>query len=345
MIHSPRINPKWLLGGALLMLAQTALATSHAKEQSPYLYAGLETGWMHYQNACEPWRISCDADDIAYGLHLGYQYRPWLGFELGYLDLGEAQAVYRESGVDQDYRGTMRGWQLAWVGRYAVTDNWDLYAKVGSLAWHGKHHSPYGTITDNGWAPLFGLGAEYALAEQWRLGLEYRYIDQLGSDKLGGSNGHLTTLALRYRFGEEEAEQATAAPEPVVPHPLPAQITRLPAKHWSVWFGFDSHQLPASMPDLDQIRERLQQVPQSRVQIRGYTDATGHTNYNQHLAQQRTQAVADYLIQQGIPATRLDLSSLGEEFPAQTHVPEAQKQQSRRVDILLPAATLSTQAQ
>lgn len=167
---------------------------------SSYFYLGGKVGQMHYQNACEPWSLSCDGNDSGFGAFAGYQLWEHIGLEAAYLDLGEAVAVYPESGVNQTYTGTMSGIELSILGRLPVSENIDLFAKAGTLYWDGENQGPFNRKTDSDWAPIAGFGLEYKLSASWVARLEYQYIDSLGSDTIGGSNGHLTTLGLSYRF-------------------------------------------------------------------------------------------------------------------------------------------------
>ncbi|MGZ8337404.1 MAG: OmpA family protein [Allosphingosinicella sp.] len=57
------------------------------------------------------------------------------------------------------------------------------------------------------------------------------------------------------------------------------------------------------------------QLSSIRVRIEGHTDSSGGRAVNQTLSQRRAQAVADYLIAQGIAANRLEVRGLGFDQP------------------------------
>jgi outer membrane protein OmpA-like peptidoglycan-associated protein len=57
------------------------------------------------------------------------------------------------------------------------------------------------------------------------------------------------------------------------------------------------------------------EFPGLRVLIAGHTDASGSNQLNEALAAQRAGSVLGYLVQQGVPITRLQVVSYGELFP------------------------------
>ena len=63
---------------------------------------------------------------------------------------------------------------------------------------------------------------------------------------------------------------------------------------------------------LDRVAASLRQYPNSLVDVYGYTDTVGSTESNQRLSEQRAQAVANYLISQGISSSRIRWMGFGE---------------------------------
>lgn len=63
---------------------------------------------------------------------------------------------------------------------------------------------------------------------------------------------------------------------------------------------------------LDQVAANLKQYPNSLVDVYGYTDSTGSDAFNQRLSEQRAQAVANYLISQGVASARIRWQGFGE---------------------------------
>ena len=58
-------------------------------------------------------------------------------------------------------------------------------------------------------------------------------------------------------------------------------------------------------------------------------------DYNQGLSQRRSQAVRDYLVSQGVSASRLRNSGRGELEPIASNGTDAGRQQNRRVEVAI----------
>lgn len=69
------------------------------------------------------------------------------------------------------------------------------------------------------------------------------------------------------------------------------------------------------------------------IDIIGHTDSTGPADYNQGLSERRAQAVADYIISEGIDAAIIDVSGEGENNPIASNDTAEGRAQNRRVDI------------
>jgi outer membrane protein OmpA-like peptidoglycan-associated protein len=63
---------------------------------------------------------------------------------------------------------------------------------------------------------------------------------------------------------------------------------------------------------LDTVAASLKQYPNSIIDVYGYTDSTGSDAFNQRLSEQRAQAVASYLISQGVSSARIRWQGFGE---------------------------------
>jgi outer membrane protein OmpA-like peptidoglycan-associated protein len=72
---------------------------------------------------------------------------------------------------------------------------------------------------------------------------------------------------------------------------------------------------PESKPYLDSIVLFLRQHPKIKMEVDTHTDSRGSDEYNLKLSQMRAQCIMDYLISQGIEATRLRAKGFGETQP------------------------------
>jgi len=73
--------------------------------------------------------------------------------------------------------------------------------------------------------------------------------------------------------------------------------------------------------------------PSLRILIEGHADEDGSEKYNLGLSMRRAQAVADFLINAGISANRIDTQALGKSAPAIKESDEDAKARNRRAVI------------
>jgi OOP family OmpA-OmpF porin len=102
----------------------------------------------------------------------------------------------------------------------------------------------------------------------------------------------------------------------------------------NIFFDVNSDKLkPASLPALDEVADILNNNPQLRLQIDGYTDNTGNAEKNLQLSQQRCDAVKKYLVSKGVDASRIKATGHGQEQPiADNSTPEG-RAKNRRVEM------------
>jgi len=90
-----------------------------------------------------------------------------------------------------------------------------------------------------------------------------------------------------------------------------------------------------SVARLDELAKFMQQYPERTVTIEGHTDSVGGEAYNMDLSQRLADSVRSYLMRQGIDASRVKTTGLGESMPVTTNDTEAGRQQNRRVEIVI----------
>src|SRR5579863_4503842 len=89
-------------------------------------------------------------------------------------------------------------------------------------------------------------------------------------------------------------------------------------------------------------REKLAKVagivaghPGLKLAVEGHTDNVGKDDYNQRLSEQRSGAVRDFLILQGMPASNVSGAGFGETRPVASNDTAAGRQQNRRVELVI----------
>ena len=108
----------------------------------------------------------------------------------------------------------------------------------------------------------------------------------------------------------------------------------------NIFFDFDKSFLrPASKEQLRSLADILKENPTYKTRLRAHTDSKGSNSYNEALSQRRADSAKQYLIVQGISASRIEAATFGEEDPiaknelAGGRDTEAGRQFNRRVEI------------
>ncbi len=92
---------------------------------------------------------------------------------------------------------------------------------------------------------------------------------------------------------------------------------------------------PAAVQGLTEVAAVLNHYPETTIMVKGYTDNTGSEVYNQQLSERRAQAVGNFLIGQGVAATRITMIGFGKQFPVASNDTEEGRQQNRRVELVI----------
>lgn len=105
----------------------------------------------------------------------------------------------------------------------------------------------------------------------------------------------------------------------------------------AIYFEFDSARLDAgNQANLSQKAKWLQNNLQvGSVLIEGHCDERGTDAYNMALGARRADAVKDYLIDLGVPNSKLETQSYGEEKPADPNHNESAWAKNRRADFVV----------
>lgn len=124
---------------------------------------------------------------------------------------------------------------------------------------------------------------------------------------------------------------AVAAAVAVVAAPAPKVVVIS-----DVNFEFNKATLtPRAEKILDETANILLSKPNATYQVNGYADNQGTAAYNQGLSERRANAVRDYQISRGVPASQLVARGLGESDPVATNTTRDGRAQNRRVEMRL----------
>jgi len=79
----------------------------------------------------------------------------------------------------------------------------------------------------------------------------------------------------------------------------------------------------------------MKRTPSIKLEVRGHTDSSGGTAYNQKLSERRADAVTEYMIKQGISPERLKSAGFGEEKPVAGNKTPAGRKKNRRTEFFV----------
>ncbi|MBR0736709.1 OmpA family protein [Bradyrhizobium liaoningense] len=92
---------------------------------------------------------------------------------------------------------------------------------------------------------------------------------------------------------------------------------------------------PDSAGILDHLIETALRCPTINVEVAGHTDADGEDGFNRALSEKRAQAVIDYLVKAGLPASRFTAVGHGSTQPLAGNDTDEGKAQNRRIEFLV----------
>ncbi len=92
---------------------------------------------------------------------------------------------------------------------------------------------------------------------------------------------------------------------------------------------------PDSAGLLDHLVETALRCPTANIEVAGYTDSDGDSAANQALSEKRAQAVVDYMVKAGLPASRFTAVGYGSTQPIAANDSEEGKARNRRIEFIV----------
>jgi outer membrane protein OmpA-like peptidoglycan-associated protein len=90
-----------------------------------------------------------------------------------------------------------------------------------------------------------------------------------------------------------------------------------------------------TIPVLQAMTAILKEYPTAKFSLEGHTDSTGADALNQKLSEERAAAVKNFLVENGIDASRLSSKGFGESMPVDSNKTAKGKANNRRVEVKL----------
>lgn len=265
----------------------------------------------------------------------------------------QAGLGYNRAGEDTNIPGASGHYKQTTLGIDALymfsRDKFRPFLLAGlGVARNNVDYSGIPTIEDRSktsWLANVGLGAQYLFNDSFGLQADVRQQWSRSSAKAPGTSfdadgtisNTLVSLGGIFRFGAPAAAAPLPAPEPIpepvaaaepapapAPEPAPAPAAEPCKPQFETvtisaekLFGFDKSKLQeGSKPILDEAAAKLKANPDvGLVMVTGYTDRIGSDAYNQKLSERRAKQVKEYLISQGVEASRLEAVGKGKADP------------------------------
>lgn len=121
-------------------------------------------------------------------------------------------------------------------------------------------------------------------------------------------------------------------------NPMGTLESRLQSDVKDAFFDYDKVDIrddarAALQADADALKRIFADFPNATVNVEGHCDERGSAEYNLGLGDRRASSARDFLVQLGVPATKLRTISYGKERPQCTEADEACYQKNRRAHI------------
>lgn len=103
-----------------------------------------------------------------------------------------------------------------------------------------------------------------------------------------------------------------------------------------VLFDYDRAELkPGGMRSVQKLADFLNENPERKVIVEGYTDSNGSDAYNLSLSERRANAVRMALVQMGVDPQRVVSHGYGEDYPVASNSTSSGRAMNRRVEVTI----------
>jgi OOP family OmpA-OmpF porin len=195
----------------LLILFGIATAASAASPLAPEQrgYVGASAGGSQFRRACDGVPVSCDDKDTAARVFVGSQFGRGGALELGYADLGKAQASGVVSGASVRADAKVTAWDVVAVALHPVSERLSLLGKLGLYQAETKvsgsaalaGFSASASAGDSNTGLTFGLGAMYDFTRHIAARAEWQRYHGVGGENTGGrSNVDFFSIGALVKF-------------------------------------------------------------------------------------------------------------------------------------------------
>ncbi|MNM87368.1 Outer membrane porin F precursor [compost metagenome] len=103
-----------------------------------------------------------------------------------------------------------------------------------------------------------------------------------------------------------------------------------------VLFATDKAELKSNgLMNINKLAQYLQENPDRKVIVEGYTDSTGTASHNQSLSERRADSVRAALVKMGVDPARIVAQGYGKEYPVADNSSTSGRAMNRRVEVTI----------
>jgi outer membrane protein OmpA-like peptidoglycan-associated protein len=299
----------WGFGNGLRLELQTDLLTNKvsgiSNYDTPHRAGGLESKYGGFVN-------------LMYDFNLGLPVVPYLGVGVGGQEIEHDS--FNESAVGFVFPHPVNG-----------------HAVVGDFAYQGIAGLSYPV----GFLPGLSLTAEYRFLGLLDPEPGFRFADfkaddptptAIGNVRFSSDYNQSVMFGLRYVLFAPKSALLPPEATPLSPPP-PMQE---PARTYLVFFDWDRADLTTRARQIvGEAAAASAHVETTRIEVNGYTDLSGSSDYNKRLSVRRGESVEAELVRDGVPQDEITVTGYGETNPLVPTAKGVREPQNRRVEIIL----------
>lgn len=180
---------------ALALAISGSMLTSAAIAETPGLNVGFDLGRAEAKKFCNN-ITDCDNSDTTAKVHVGYQFNPNIGMEVGYVSFGtifksndSASAAYA--------RQKANALTVSAIGSINLTELFDIYGRVGAARYDTKGSGMVQGVRvkdKDGFTPLLGAGVKFNLTENFALRGEYQVYTNISNSNRDGKKDDIQAM-------------------------------------------------------------------------------------------------------------------------------------------------------
>ena len=192
-----------------------------------------------------------------------------------------------------------------------------LGAGLGAIIGHETGHTGAGVAIGSGFGALAGglMGRQVDKADQQLNQTEQQLAEQ---DRIIAENRRMIDELKSRGVDARQTDRGV--------------VINLP----DVLFEFDSAKLtPEARDTTREISTVISDLQGRRIAVEGHTDSKGTAAYNERLSRDRAEAVADSLVDRGMPRSSLSVRGYGEDKPVASNDTDSGRARNRRVEVVV----------